>query len=191
MRLAWLLCVTPCADSLQLQLNNGARHTQPRMTAAAATAAGELQRVVLGVSDLAHARGFYMGLGLSSHESEQAHCVIGAAAGGLCVELNEQGGGMYQPESGYRGLSVRVPSVAAAVEAGIAAGGTLLKEVAVVAHGPSAQPEEADDVQNDIVEATLADPNGYPVLLHESKSNEVAITGARCNVYEWMASQQW
>ena len=83
-------------------------------------------------------------------------------------------------------------SVASAVESAKASGGTVLSEPASVEHGPSYKPEEEpDDQRNEILEAIVADPSGYPLLLHEAEGAAVAFSGARCECHAWKASQEW
>ena len=62
-----------------------------------------------------------------------------------------------------------------------------------IEHGPSWKPvEERDDERNERLEAIVADPSGYPVLLHEAEGVTAAlISGARFECHAWKASQDW
>ena len=89
-------------------------------------------------------------------------------------------------------IPARVPSVASALAAATANGGSVLSEAVEVEHGPSWVPEEPDEMENMVLEAVVADPSGFPLLLHECADADAAcLSGARMDVYEWKRSQEW
>jgi len=154
------------------------------------SAVGQLLRLTVGVKDSASCVQFYEGLGLSSSTSSTGTVLVGGDAGAQ-LELREAAAAAHQPDGGFQGISVRVPSVPSAVEAAMACGGTVLSAVETIEHGPSWKPiEEPDEEANEIVEAVVADPSGYPVLLHESQGS-VAISAVRCECHTWKSSQDW
>ena len=179
-----------------------------------AAAGGRMLRVCHRVEDVASVQDFYMkGLGMSSATwLPDGRVQLGGGAG-LHLELQEVEGGGYEPKGGYLGLSVAVPDVQAAVDAATAAGGSVLRAVETVEHGPTR--EEEDEVLNELVEAVVADPAGYPILLHEAPSTSAegaatgeeagagadadeadeaagpVISGVRASCHEWLQSQEW
>ena len=159
----------------------------------AMASAGDLLRVTHRVGDVDATSAFYQALGLEELESGSDGTMLSAAGGaGLSLVLSSAEGAAFQPDAGYLGLSARVPNVADAIAAATAAGGTLLSEAGPVEHGPSYVPEEADEIENIIVEAVVADPSGYPLLLHEcAEAPAACLSGARVGVYEWKTSQEW
>ena len=59
-------------------------------------------------------------------------------------------------------------------------------------HGPSLVPDEPETTENVLVEAVVADPSGFPLLLHQCAEAECAcLSGARLSVHEWKKSQEW
>lgn len=184
--MAALYTLLPIVGSLQLRAAARGRHAPLRMDG------GALLRVVHGVVDVEAVANFYTaGLGLSSSTLPDGHVLLGDVKG-LRLELCTDADGAYEPKGGYRGLSLRVPDVAAALVAASASGGSVLSEPGTIVHGPSQTPEEPDSMDNEIVEAIVADPAGYPVLLHEAEGcTTAAFSGARCDCHEWKASQEW
>lgn len=156
-----------------------------------AVGAGELLRITHRVADVAATAKFYSEvLGMEQEATDSGVLLHAADGAGLRLELLE--GGAFQAEAGYQGLSARVPSVASAVEAITASGGSVLHEPAMVEHGPSLVPDEAEENRNEVLEAVVADPSGYPLLLHECADADAAcLTGARLDVHEWKTSQEW
>ena len=167
------------------------------MAAAAAppttAGAGQLLRVSHAVENVESTAEFYAKcLGLERSEAGGAVRLSAAGGEGLCLELAERAGGAFEADAGYQGVSARVPSVKAAVEAAVAAGGTVLRETAEIEHAASLVPEEPDEQSNIVVEALVADPSGYPLLLHECAEVESTIlSGARVDVHVWKESQEW
>jgi len=182
-----LCALLPSAGSLMM----AARPTTARNRHAPARMDGML-KIVHGVADTASVANFYTaGLGLSSETLDDGQVSVGGD-GGVRLVLREATDGAYQPEGGYRGLSLRVPSVAAAFEAASACGGNVLSEPAIVVHGAGLIPEEPEDMDNEILEAVIADPAGYPILLHEAGDAQAAsLSGVRCECHEWKTSQEW
>ena len=141
--------------------------------------AGELLRVSHAVNDVEATAAFYEKcLGLQRASSGDAVHLSAQDGAGLCLELTAKKGGAFEEDAGYQGLSARVPSVADAVAAATAAGGSVVSEPTTVEHGPSMIPEEPDETENMVVEATVADPSGYPLLLHECAEAEAAMLRA-------------
>jgi catechol 2,3-dioxygenase-like lactoylglutathione lyase family enzyme len=156
--------------------------------------AGELLRISHMADDVPATAAFYQHcLGLACTDASDGSQVVGAAGGsGLHLKLLPTPGGTFTPNAGYQGLSARVPSVPAAVTAAVEAGGTLLREPATVVHGASQVPDENEEMKNEVVEALVADPSGYPLLLHEcSEAEAPQLSGVRLEVHEWLASQEW
>ena len=164
----------------------------PRMMAAA----GELLRIRHRVDDVSTTAAFYtQALGFESSDSpggEKGGVVLRGAGGGLGLELVSAAGAGFQPDAGYQGLSVRVPSVDAALAASTECGGVVLMEPTIVEHGPSMTPDEPESQMNNMTEAVVADPSGFPLLLHECADADAAcLSGARLSVFEWKKSQEW
>ena len=162
--------------------------------------AGDLMRVTHRVNDVAATAAFYKAaLGLEEVDVGSDGTVLCAAGGnGLGLELVCAEDAAFRPElgslirAGYLGLSARVPSVADAVAAATAAGGSVLQAAGPLEHGPSYVPLEEDEESNFLVEATVADPSGYALVLHECEAAPAAcLSGARMGVYEWKRSQEW
>ena len=68
-----------------------------------------------------------------------------AGSEGLGLELVHSADGVGYEPGAYGGLSVRVPDVGAAVEAAVAAGGSVVAPVAEVPYGASLEPLEDDE----------------------------------------------
>lgn len=115
------------------------------------------------------------------------------AEAALKLELSQREGAAYTEAGGYRGLSARVPDVAAAVEVATANGGTVLKEPAVLKYGPSQVPDEEDETVTPIMQALVADPAGYPLLLYQDPECEGRgeLSAARIDVTAWKPSEAW
>ena len=160
-----------------------------------AASAGQLLRVSHAVADVAATASFYEAcLGLSSTPATDGadSVVLGAESGGLRLELVAVDGGGFQPNAGYGGLSACVPSVSAALAAAVESGGRVLCEQAVVEHGPSMVPDEPEETTNPLTEAIVADPSGYPLLLHEADAaDQPTLSGVKLDVYEYKTSQEW
>eukprot|EP00966_Prymnesium_polylepis_P195053 4521670-Prymnesium_polylepis.1 len=87
---------------------------------------------------------------------------------------------------------MRVPNVTTAVAAATAHGGSVLEDAKEVAHGPSNEPVEDDEVITPVVEAVVADPCGFPVHLYEEAAcGGATLCGVRLDVYEWKQSSEW
>ena len=173
-----------------MQLHSGLRAS--RATLPCMSHAGALRRLTVGVEDAASCAKFYTeGLGLASSESAAGSTLVGGSSGPK-LELREAAGSGFKAGGGFQGLSLRVPSVAGAVAAATACGGTVLSEPEIIEHGPCWKPvEEPDEQRNDILEAVVADPSGYPVLLHEAEGASASISGVRCECHVWKESQDW
>lgn len=176
------------------------RATEPQCKAA------ELLRVAHSVGDIDATAAFYkacLGLEVCEEMAGDAGVVLAnpsAGADELRLELRKVDGAKFVEAAGYQhregaayqGLMARVPSVAEAVAAATASGGSVLREVQTINHGPALAPvEEADEVENPVVEALVADPSGYPLLLHECEGAPAGLNGCRMAVHEWKASQEW
>jgi predicted enzyme related to lactoylglutathione lyase len=156
-------------------------------------AAGQVRRAIHGVSDLDSTVKFYTtGLGLPSGKQGDDCVVVGSESSGMALELRKKSDGAYHPEGGYRGLNLRVADVAATLEAVSSCGGSVLETARTVEHGPSWEPEEPDEKENPVLEALVADPCGYPVLLiQDDMCKEPQLCGVRCDVHTWKDSQEW
>eukprot|EP00322_Chrysochromulina_rotalis_P007304 CAMPEP_0115859742 /NCGR_PEP_ID=MMETSP0287-20121206/16773_1 /TAXON_ID=412157 /ORGANISM="Chrysochromulina rotalis, Strain UIO044" /LENGTH=271 /DNA_ID=CAMNT_0003314053 /DNA_START=15 /DNA_END=831 /DNA_ORIENTATION=+ len=157
------------------------------------SAAGTLLRIAVGVEDAAGCAKFYTeGLGLTSAKSPTGGLLVGGTDGPQ-IELCEEAGAGYKAGGGFSGVSLRVASVASAVESATACGGTLLSEPSEIEHGPSYKPiEEPDEQENKILEAIVADPSGYPVLLHEDEGAAAStLSGVRVACHTWKETQEW
>ena len=180
-----------CAGALMAAAVCAALRTPPppRMMAAA----GDFLRIAHRVDDVDATAAFYTkALGLEQTTSGD-HVTLQAAGGaGLSLELVSAPGVAFKAGAGYQGLSARVPSVADAVAAVVASGGSVLSEVTEVEHGASQVPDENEELTNPVMEAVVADPSGYPLLLHEcTDATAACLSGARLSVYEWKRSQEW
>ena len=158
-------------------------------------AAGDFLRVTHRVDDVSATAAFYtatLGLEQTDTAAEESVFLQSPGGAGLGLELVGASGAAFASGAGYQGLQARVPSVADAVAAATANGGVVLSEPSEIEHGPSLIPDEPEENENMILEAVVADPSGYPLLLHECTDAEAAcLTGARMNVYEWKRSQEW
>ncbi|KAL1510339.1 hypothetical protein AB1Y20_006655 [Prymnesium parvum] len=157
---------------------------------------GSLTRVVHRVADAAAVAGFYAGaFGFQAASVEGAdgreRQLLTGAGKSLQLELIGTEGALFNEGASYKGLSIRVPDVAAAVAAAVDNGGSVLEDAKEILHGPSNQPVEADDVITPVMEAVVADPNGFPVHLYQANCSESAICGVRLDVYEWKKSSEW
>jgi len=158
------------------------------------SAVGQVRRLTVGVEDAASCSKFYTaGLGLKTLSTSPTGSVIVGGASGPQLELRQASGCAFKPDGGFQGLSLLVPSVASALETAKACGGTVVSMPETIEHGPSWKPvEERDDERNERLEAIVADPSGYPVLLHEAEGVTAAtISGARFECHAWKASQDW
>ena len=123
-KLMLTLILLPCTLCAALR-TPATRTPPPRMMATA----GELLRVAHTVADVDATAAFYQKtLGLELKDG-----VLHAPGGaGLGLELVGVDDSAYAPtvwpKAGYQGLSARVPSVAAALEAATASGGSVLSE---------------------------------------------------------------
>lgn len=168
--------------------------------------AGSLVRVTHLVEEVAPVAEFYeRALGLTT-ATQPDGCVLVGPAGGLRLELVAQPGAAYEAGS-YGGLLVRVASVEGAVAAATACGGTVLAPPTTLEHGASLVPDEPDELVTPVLEATVADPGGYPVLLYQPSAEAggdgggdgagagagtaAFIGGARLDVHDWKRSQEW
>ena len=158
------------------------------------SAVGQVRRLTVGVEDAASCSKFYTaGLGLKTLSTSPTGSVIVGGASGPQLEMRQASGCAFKPDGGFQGLSLLVPSVASALETAKACGGTVVRMPETIEHGPSWKPvEERDDERNERLEAIVADPSGYPVLLHEAEGVTAAtISGARFECHAWKASQDW
>ena len=89
----------------------------PRMLALSpGTSAGELLKVSHPIDDVSATAAFYQGLlGLEKTETDCGVLLSAAGGAGLAVELRTLTGAAFEPNSGYLGLTARVPSVEAAL----------------------------------------------------------------------------
>ena len=178
------------------------RACRRRAPAAPLMAAADLLKVSHAVDDVDATAAFYTAcLGLESSEvAGGAMLSAPGDASGLSLELQQEAGASWSETkgwqgaegAGYQGLMARVPSVADACATAVANGGKVLREIETVNHGASMMPEENEELDNPVVEALVADPSGFPLLLHECDGAEAAcLSGARLSVYEWKKSQEW
>ena len=193
MMLAVIMSTTP--SLALLSLSSIIRATPaPRMLALSpGTSAGELLKVSHPIDDVSATAAFYQGLlGLEKTETDCGVLLSAAGGAGLAVELRTLTGAAFEPNSGYLGLTARVPSVEAALLAATASGGTVLSEPMAIEHGPSLVPDEPEDNSNELLEAIVADPSGYPLLLHEcADAGEPCLSGARFECRDWKKTQEW
>jgi len=67
-------------------------------------------------------------------------------------------------------------------------------EPRVIDHGPSNIPPEDDEVLTPLLEATIADPSGFPVHLYNASDAEQpqgVLCGVRLATDNWKKSQEW
>ena len=191
----------PCAPAAASSSSCRRRAQAPPLLKAA-----HALRVAHCVDDVDATAAFYkgcLGLEVSQELADGAGVVLAtcAAAGDeLRLELRKVAGAKFveapgyqhREGAGYQGLMARVPSVADAVAAATSSGGTVLRAAETIVHGPALAPvDEVDTTENPLVEALVADPSGYPLLLHECTGATPALSGCRVGVYEWKASQEW
>ena len=191
----------PCAPAAASSSSCRRRAQAPPLLKAA-----HALRVAHCVDDVDATAAFYkgcLGLEVSQELADGAGVVLAtcAAAGDeLRLELRKVAGAKFveapgyqhREGAGYQGLMARVPSVADAVAAATSSGGTVLRAAETIVHGPALAPvDEVDMTENPLVEALVADPSGYPLLLHECTGATPALSGCRVGVYEWKASQEW
>ena len=163
-------------------------------------AAAEMRRVLHGVDNLEATTAFYTScLGMAASEDGDS-VQLTSSAGGLGLELRREAGAAFvavpgyqhREGAGYQGTMAWVPSVADAVAKAVANGGTVLREEETINHGASLEPEEDEELDNPVVEALVADPCGYPVLLCEcAEATAPCIAGVRMAVHTWKKSQAW
>lgn len=200
-RVTQLVKVLAVASATALELPRALAPTHHRArTRAPVASAMSLLRVAHSVSDLGAVCAFYSEtLGLTTMEEGscadgRARCLLGSAATALQLELRQSDGPAGFSEDGaYRGLSARVPDVAAAAEAAASSGGSVLIAPAVVKYGPSLVPEEEDQVLTNVTQALVADPAGFPLLLFQDEScaGQGELCAARLDVTAWKPSEDW
>jgi len=165
--------------------------------------ATNLLRVSHVVDDVGATAGFYvkcLGLESSMAEGSAMLAAPGNPSGNLRLELRQEAGARFCASAGYQGLEgagyqglmARVPSISDACEAAMSNGGAVLRAAEMINHGASLMPEENEEEDNPVLEALVADPSGYPLLLHECDGVEAAcLSGVRIAVHEWKKSQEW
>ena len=165
----------------------GATHrlTTPQM-------AMHVRQVVHRVAALQPVSTFYQEcFGFKELSSNGGRTRLGSGAeGALCVELLDAGTG-YDPTGGYRGLHVRVPSVADALSAVEQHGGSVVSRATTFEYGPSLEPDEDEESTTPVLEALVADPSGYPLRLWEAEGTTTALSTIRLDVLSWKKSVAW
>jgi catechol 2,3-dioxygenase-like lactoylglutathione lyase family enzyme len=159
-----------------------------------------LQRVAHSVSDMSAVCAFYAEtLGLATLEEGtcadgRTRCLLGGDAAALQLELRQSDGPAgFREDGGYRGLSARVPDVAAAAITAASSGGSVLVAPSNVKYGPALVPDEDDQTVTNVTQAVVADPAGFPLLLFQDEAcaGKGQLCAARLDVTAWKASEAW
>jgi catechol 2,3-dioxygenase-like lactoylglutathione lyase family enzyme len=200
-RLIQLIAALAASSVTAFQLPRTLAPTRHRArTHAPVASAVSLLRVAHRVSDLAAVSAFYSEtLGLATLEEGscadgRARRLLGSTAAALQLELRQSDGPAgFSQDGAYRGLSARVPDVAAAADAAASFGGSVLVAPSLVLYGPSLVPEEEDQVLTNVTQALVADPAGFPLLLFQDEAcaGKGELCAARLDVTAWKPSQDW
>ena len=166
----------------------------PRMLALSpGTSAGELLKVSHPIDDVSATAAFYQGLlGLEKTETDCGVLLSAAGGAGLAVELRTLTGAAFEPNSELLGAHSACTECGGSAIGGHSEWRTVLSEPMAIEHGPSLVPDEPEDNSNELLEAIVADPSGYPLLLHEcADAGEPCLSGARFECRDWKKTQEW